>query len=238
MIELRHIHKSFGTRRVLNDLSLTLREGARLGLVGGSGAGKTVLLRIILGLETPDGGEILLDGAPPSRAARKTQVAQTSVLSQSGTLFDHLPVWENIAFPELYGPNRVGRLKARVLAMAAMERVGLPPDVALLMPENLSGGMHKRAALARAIITPKRHLILDEPTTGLDPITAQKITALIAELADEMQAGIFTITHDAAALAALAHEVAFLENGSIAWQGRFDDLKPGIAPLLDMYCPR
>ena len=168
MIELQHISKSFGIKEVLDDISLALDSGTSLAILGRSGTGKSVLTRIILGLITPDAGQILIDGQPMSRRVRRAFLEQTGVLFQASALFDSLTVWENVAFRLRNGRARVSRAEARERAEVALGRVGLEPRVADLFPSDLSGGMQKRVGLARAIIGTPKYLFFDEPNSGLD----------------------------------------------------------------------
>lgn len=238
MIELQHISKAFGTKEVLNDISLALDSGTSLAILGRSGTGKSVLTRIILGLITPDAGRILIDGQPMSRRVRRAFLEQTGVLFQASALFDSLTVWENVAFRLRNGRARVGRAEARERAEVALGRVGLEPRVADLFPSDLSGGMQKRVGLARAIIGTPKYLFFDEPNSGLDPVTSTDIDALIRELVTDLGATAITITHDMASIRTIADEVLLLDAARARWHGRVSDLASADDPLLARFLAR
>jgi len=215
MIEVRGLTKSFGPKRVLDGIDLTLAEGESLVVIGGSGTGKSVLLRSILGLETPEAGEILWRGRPlgPQRAAF---MQGFGMLFQNAALFDSLPVWRNVAFRL---QRDMPKARARAIALEKLARVGLGPEVADLYPAALSGGMRKRAGLARAIAADPKVIFFDEPTTGLDPIRAAAINTLIRGIVDETGASAITITHDMTSVRSIGDRVALLDRGRIRWQG-------------------
>jgi phospholipid/cholesterol/gamma-HCH transport system ATP-binding protein len=238
MIELQHISKSFGTKEVLDDISLALDSGTSLAILGRSGTGKSVLTRIILGLITPDAGRILIDGQPMTRRVRRAFLEQTGVLFQASALFDSLTVWENVAFRLRNGRARVGRAEARARAEVALGRVGLEPRVADLFPSDLSGGMQKRVGLARAIIGTPKYLFFDEPNSGLDPVTSTDIDALIRELVTDLGATAITITHDMASIRTIADEVLLLDAARARWHGRVSDLASADDPLLARFLAR
>ena len=238
MIELQHISKSFGIKEVLDDISLALDSGTSLAILGRSGTGKSVLTRIILGLITPDAGQILIDGQPMSRRVRRAFLEQTGVLFQASALFDSLTVWENVAFRLRNGRARVSRAEARERAEVALGRVGLEPRVADLFPSDLSGGMQKRVGLARAIIGTPKSLFFDEPNSGLDPVTSTDIDALIRELVTDLGATAITITHDMASIRTIADEVLLLDAARARWHGRVSDLASADDPLLARFLAR
>ncbi|WP_138423039.1 ABC transporter ATP-binding protein [Maritimibacter alexandrii] len=238
MIELQHISKSFGTKEVLDDISLALDSGTSLAILGRSGTGKSVLTRIILGLITPDAGQILIEGQPMTRRVRRAFLEQTGVLFQASALFDSLTVWENVAFRLRNGRARVGRTEARERAEVALGRVGLEPRVADLFPSDLSGGMQKRVGLARAIIGTPKYLFFDEPNSGLDPVTSTDIDALIRELVTDLGATAITITHDMASIRTIADEVLLLDAARARWHGRVSDLASADDPLLARFLAR
>ena len=212
MLAVRGLCKSFGARRVLDGVDLDLPEGESLVVIGGSGTGKSVLLRCILGLEAPDAGSIMWNGAPIGAGF----IDRFGMLFQNAALFDSLPVWRNVAFRLL---RTMPRAQARAIAIDKLARVGLGPEVADLYPAALSGGMRKRAGLARAIAADPRVIFFDEPTTGLDPIRAATINALIRDIVDETGATAITITHDMSSVRAIADRVALLDRGRLRWQG-------------------
>ncbi|MTH33962.1 ATP-binding cassette domain-containing protein [Paracoccus limosus] len=212
MIEVRGLAKRFGDKTVLDGVDLTLGQGESLVVIGGSGTGKSVLLRCILGLERADAGSIMWNGAPIG----PDFMDRFGMLFQNAALFDSLPIWRNVAFRLL---RRMPRAQARQVALAKLARVGLGPEVADLYPAALSGGMRKRAGLARAIAADPQVIFFDEPTTGLDPIRAASINRLIREIVDETGASAITITHDMGSVRAIADRVALLDQGRIRWQG-------------------
>ncbi|WP_273502540.1 ABC transporter ATP-binding protein [Paracoccus sphaerophysae] len=216
MIEVRGLTKGFGAARVLDGVDLSVARGESLVIIGGSGAGKSVLLRSILGLERPDGGEILLGGQPATPQVRADFMRDFGMLFQNAALFDSLPVWRNVAFRLL---RSLPRAEARARAVDRLARVGLGPEVADRMPSELSGGMRKRVALARAIAADPRVIFFDEPTTGLDPQRAASINALIRGIVDETGATAVTITHDMTSVRSIADRVAMLARGRLIWQG-------------------
>ena len=235
MIALRGVHKSFGAKRVLAGVDLEVARGESLVVIGGSGTGKSVLLKCILGLEVPDSGVIELDGQPVARGPREAFLARFGMLFQGGALFDSLPVWQNVAFRLLRGPARRPVAEARALAVAKLARVGLGPEVADLYPAELSGGMQKRVGLARAIAAEPEVIFFDEPTTGLDPIMSGVINALIREIVTEMGATAVTITHDMSSVRAIADRVAMLHGGVVRWQGPVEEMDAAPDPYLQQF---
>ncbi|ANB34771.1 ATP-binding cassette domain-containing protein [Rhodovulum sulfidophilum] len=235
MIELRHIEKAFGRNRVLRGVNLTVPKGASMVIIGGSGTGKSVLLKCILGLVRPDAGQILIEGEDASKAERDAFLARFGMLFQGGALFDSLPVWQNVAFRLLRGTGKRPKAEAREIAIEKLRRVGLKPDVADLFPAELSGGMQKRVGLARAIAADPEIIFFDEPTTGLDPIMAGVINELIREIVVEMGATAMTITHDMTSVRAIADNVAMLHGGVIQWTGPVSDMDQSGDPYLDQF---
>lgn len=219
MITLTEVHKSFGSNAVLRGVNLTIERGTSMVVIGGSGTGKSVLLKSILGLIKPDAGVIALDGQDVLTAERETFLARFGMLFQGGALFDSLKVWENVAFRLLRGKLARPIDEARAIAIEKLRRVGLSPSVADQLPAELSGGMQKRVGLARAIAAEPEIIFFDEPTTGLDPIMSGVINALIREIVVEMGATAMTITHDMSSVRAIADNVAMLHKGVIQWTG-------------------
>ena len=219
MIELQDVHKAFGNNRVLRGATLKIGSGESMVIIGGSGTGKSVLLKCVLGLVEPDRGTILLDGEDVATAERDPFLARFGMLFQGGALFDSLKVWENVAFRLLRGSLKRPKDEAREIAVEKLRRVGLKPEVADLFPAELSGGMQKRVGLARAIAAEPQVIFFDEPTTGLDPIMAGVINELIREIVTEMGATAMTITHDMSSVRAIADRVAMLHDGVIQWTG-------------------
>ena len=235
MIELRDIHKSFGAKKVLDGVNLTIPGGESMVIIGGSGTGKSVLLKCILGLIRPSSGTILLDGEDVNKAERDAFLARFGMLFQGGALFDSLSVWQNVAFRLLRGSLKRPRDEARAIAVEKLRRVGLTPDVADLFPAELSGGMQKRVGLARAIAAEPEIIFFDEPTTGLDPIMAGVINELIREIVTEMGATAMTITHDMTSVRAIADKVAMLHDGVIKWTGPVAALDNSGNPYVDQF---
>ncbi|AXC49612.1 ATP-binding cassette domain-containing protein [Paracoccus suum] len=236
LLEVRGLTKGFGPKAVLRGVDLTLAKGESLVVIGGSGTGKSVLLRCILGLDTPDSGDVLWHGRPLSGAARAQFMDRFGMLFQGGALFDSLNVWQNVAF-RLTQP--MGARAAREVAVERLARVGLGPEVADLYPADLSGGMLKRVALARAIAASPEVIFFDEPTTGLDPLRAARITALIRGIVSDTGASAISITHDMASAQVMADRVALLQDGRIVWTGRPAEMQaaatqvPALAAFLD-----
>jgi phospholipid/cholesterol/gamma-HCH transport system ATP-binding protein len=224
MITLSGVTKTFGANRVLRGIDLTIPSGESMVIIGGSGTGKSVLLKCILGLVHPDAGTISLDGQDVATADRDAFLARFGMLFQGGALFDSLRVWENVAFRLLRGATKLPKAEARAIAIEKLRRVGLKPETADMFPAELSGGMQKRVGLARAIAAEPEIIFFDEPTTGLDPIMAGVINELIREIVVEMGATAMTITHDMSSVRAIADRVAMLHDGVIQWTGPVADL--------------
>jgi len=224
MIELRGLHKSFGQNHVLAGVNLSIARGKSMVIIGGSGTGKSVLLKSILGLITPDQGQILVDGQDVTQADREAFLARFGMLFQGGALFDSLPVWQNIAFRLMRGSLKRPKDEARDIAIEKLRRVGLKPDVADRFPAELSGGMQKRVSLARAIAAEPEIIFFDEPTTGLDPIMSGVINDLIREIVVDMGATAMTITHDMTSVRTIADDIAMLHAGRIQWTGPVGDM--------------
>ena len=235
MITLSGVHKTFGPNAVLRGVDLTIDRGTSMVVIGGSGTGKSVLLKSILGLVTPDKGVIALDGQDVRKAEREAFLARFGMLFQGGALFDSLKVWENVAFRLMRGPLARPKDEARETAIEKLRRVGLKPAVADLVPAELSGGMQKRVGLARAIAAEPEIIFFDEPTTGLDPIMSGVINELIREIVVEMGATAMTITHDMSSVRAIADNVAMLHGGVIQWTGPVADMDAATDPYLQQF---
>ncbi len=235
MIELSRVAKSFGKNHVLRGVNLTIPRGQSMVVIGGSGTGKSVLLKSILGLVTPDSGRITLDGADVREANRDAFLARFGMLFQGGALFDSLKVWENVAFRLMRGATKLPKDQARAIAIEKLRRVGLKPETADMFPGELSGGMQKRVGLARAIAAEPEIIFFDEPTTGLDPIMSGVINALIREIVTEMGATAMTITHDMSSVRAIADRVAMLHDGLIRWTGPVADMDQADDPYLQQF---
>lgn len=235
MIKLQDLHKSFGQNRVLAGVDLSIARGTSMVIIGGSGTGKSVLLKSILGLITPDQGKIFVDGQDIVQADRDAFLARFGMLFQGGALFDSLPVWQNIAFRLMRGSLKRPKDEAREIAIEKLRRVGLSREVADRYPAELSGGMQKRVSLARAIAAEPEIIFFDEPTTGLDPIMSGVINDLIREIVVEMGATAMTITHDMTSVRAIADTVAMLNAGAIQWTGPVGDMDHSGDPYIDQF---
>ena len=225
-ISMRGVHKAFGKKVVLNGIDLDVGVGESVVIIGGSGTGKSVTLKSVLGLLTPDTGSIKIDGKEVigmSTSDREDINQQVGMLFQGGALFDSLPVWENVAFG-LLAQKRCTRHDAHDIAIEKLAMVGMDAAVADLMPAELSGGMQKRVGLARAIASDPKIIFFDEPTTGLDPIMADVINDLIVKVTREVGATALSITHDMASARKIANRIAMLYEGKIIWQGPVDDI--------------
>lgn len=232
MIELKNISKSFGSNHVLRDVSLSVPKGKSLAIIGGSGTGKSVTLKCILGLIKPDAGEILIEGNPIENQ-REAFFARFGMLFQGGALFDSLPVWHNVAFRLLQ--QNMPRDDARRRAVEKLKRVGLKESTADQFPAELSGGMQKRVGLARAIAADPEIIFFDEPTTGLDPIMSGVINELIREIVTEMGATTMTITHDMTSVRAIADNVAMIHDGRVQWHGAVAGMDAADDPYLRQF---
>ena len=235
MIELLGVQKSFGHNHVLRGVDLKIARGTSMVVIGGSGTGKSVLLKSILGLVVPDAGTITLDGTNVTKTDRDTFLARFGMLFQGGALFDSLKVWENVAFRLLRGAKALPKDQAREIAIEKLRRVGLKPSTADQLPAELSGGMQKRVGLARAIAAEPEIIFFDEPTTGLDPIMSGVINALIREIVVEMGATAMTITHDMSSVRAIADTVAMLHDGKIRWTGPAAEMDAASDPYLQQF---
>lgn len=234
MIEIENLAKSFGSKQVLRGVSLRIERGESLVVIGGSGTGKSVLLKCILGLVTPDAGLIRVNGAPVAQG-REDFLSRFGMLFQGAALFDSLSVWQNVAFRLLRGPQKRPKAEARAVAIEKLARVGLGPEVADLFPAELSGGMQKRVGLARAIATEPSVIFFDEPTTGLDPIMSGVINDLINSVVREMGATAITITHDMSSVRAIADRVAMLHDGLIRWHGTIAEMDTTSDPYVTQF---
>ncbi len=232
-IEIKNLYKAFGKKKVLDGVDLDIKKGESLVVIGGSGTGKSVLIKCIQGLLTPDMGSIKIDGEEVV-GTKKNIHEKMGMLFQGAALFDSLSVWENVAFTLIENKN-VARKQAKLEAIRVLRQVGLAPDVADLSPSELSGGMQKRVGLARAIISNPEIIFFDEPTTGLDPIMADVINELIIESARGLGATTLTITHDMASARKIADRIAMLYNGKIIWSGTVKDMDKSDNPYLQQF---
>jgi phospholipid/cholesterol/gamma-HCH transport system ATP-binding protein len=236
-IKVRGLCKSFGRKVVLKDLDLDVPKGESLVVIGGSGTGKSVLIKCIIGLMKPDKGSIEIDGHEVTRMSsgeREEIMHKFGMLFQGGALFDSLPVWENVAFGLIAGRG-FNRAEAKEIALRKLAAVGLGPDVALLYPSELSGGMQKRVSLARAIATEPEIIFFDEPTTGLDPIMSQVINELIKQCVDDLGATALSITHDMHSLRVIGDGAAMIYDGRIIWHGAARDIDHSGNPYVEQF---
>ncbi|MET4805133.1 ATP-binding cassette domain-containing protein [Limibacillus sp. MBR-115] len=226
MIRMQGVAKSFGPKKVLRGVDLDLARGGSLVIIGGSGSGKSVMLKCILGLVEPDAGVIEVEGTEVtglSGQARDTVNRKIGMLFQNAALFDSLNVWQNVAFGLIQGEG-MGSKQAKDIAYDKLAAVGLSAEVGELSPAELSGGMKKRVGLARAIATEPAIIFFDEPTTGLDPIMADVINELIVETVTKLGATALSITHDMASARKIGHRVAMLFEGRIIWTGPVEEI--------------
>ncbi len=236
-IKLRDVKKSFGQKVVLDGIDLDVGRGESVVVIGGSGTGKSVMLKSILGLLKTDSGSISVDGEEVTRMGssdRERVNKKFGMLFQGGALFDSLPVWENVAFGIL-AEKRVDQDEAKEIAIQKLSQVGLIADVAELYPAELSGGMQKRVGLARAICSDPEIIFFDEPTTGLDPIMADVINDLIVKVTREVGATALSITHDMASARKIANRIAMLYQGKIVWAGPVEDIDNSGNEFVDQF---
>jgi phospholipid/cholesterol/gamma-HCH transport system ATP-binding protein len=236
-ISVREVRKSFGRKRVLDGVNIDCASGESLVIIGGSGTGKSVLVKCILGLLHPEAGSIRIDGVETTglrHAARERLLQKIGMLFQGSALFDSLSVWENVAFGLIQGRG-MERPAAREIALVKLAAVGLGPEVSLLRPAELSGGMQKRVALARAIATEPEIIFFDEPTTGLDPIMADVINDLIVKCVREVGTTAVSITHDMVSARKIADRIAMLHQGRIVWCGPTAEIDDSGNPYVDQF---
>ncbi|MCZ6454135.1 MAG: ATP-binding cassette domain-containing protein [Alphaproteobacteria bacterium] len=236
-IETRDLHKAFDGKQVLRGVNLSIQPGESIAVIGGSGTGKSVLIKNIIGLMHPDSGSVFIDGQDVTSltgSEREQVTRKFGMLFQGAALFDSLPVWENVAFG-LIQVQRLARRDARDKAVEAMVQVGLEPDIAERYPAELSGGMQKRVGLARAIATEPEIMFFDEPTTGLDPIMGSVIDNLIIKIVRELGATALSITHDMASARRIADNIAMIYDGKIVWYGPVDAIDDSGNDVVDQF---
>ena len=236
-IQLIGVKKRFGSKVVLDGVDLTIDKQSSVVIIGGSGTGKSVTIKSILGIIRPDEGTILVDGEDVThmRGGNRDRVLrQFGMLFQGAALFDSLPVWENVAFGLIQGRG-VARGKARDIAIQKLAKVGLSEDVAFLSPAELSGGMQKRVGLARAIAADPEIIFFDEPTTGLDPIMADIINDLIISTVKDVGATALSITHDMVSARKISDKIAMLYGGKIIWQGPTKEIDHSGNPYVEQF---
>ena len=236
-ISVRGLEKSFGPKRVLDGVDIDCGVGESLVIIGGSGTGKSVFVKCILGILHPEAGSIRVDGVETvgiGRAGRTELMNKFGMLFQGSALFDSLRVWENVAFGLIQGRG-MERAKARRIALDKLAAVGLGAEVGELSPAELSGGMQKRVALARAIAAEPEIIFFDEPTTGLDPIMADVINDLIVTLVRQLGATAISITHDMVSARKIADRIAMLHKGKIVWHGPAGQVDSADNPFVDQF---
>jgi phospholipid/cholesterol/gamma-HCH transport system ATP-binding protein len=236
-IAVSGLEKSFGKKRVLDGVAIDCAAGESLVIIGGSGVGKSVLIKCILGLIRPEAGSIRIDGSETigiGRGVRERLMHRFGMLFQGSALFDSLSVWENVAFGLIQGRG-MPRQQAREIALQKLAAVGLGPEIGELSPAELSGGMQKRVGLARAIAAEPEILFFDEPTTGLDPIMADVINRLIIDCVRELGATTISITHDMVSARKIADRIAMLHKGRIVWQGPTAEIDRTDNPFVDQF---
>ena len=236
-IEIRGLNKAFGEKRVLNGLDLEVGVGESVVVIGGSGSGKSVTLKCVLGLVQADGGSIKVDGQAVvglRGAERERVLRKFGMLFQGAALFDSLKVWENVAFGLVQGRG-MARDAAKEVALRKLGAVGLGPEVGELWPAELSGGMQKRVALARAIATEPEIIFFDEPTTGLDPIMADVINQLVRKCVSDLGATALSITHDMVSARKIGDRIAMIYDGRIIWSGRVQEIDHSANDYVDQF---
>jgi phospholipid/cholesterol/gamma-HCH transport system ATP-binding protein len=237
-LELSNLSKTFGSNQVLRGINLKIERGKSLVVIGGSGTGKSVMIKSVLGIVTPDKGSVIkVDGEDTTFATgadRDQLMRKFGMLFQGGALFDSLPVWENVSFG-LIQSKTCRRQDARDIAVEKLKSVGLPSRVADMLPAELSGGMQKRVGLARAIAANPEIIFFDEPTTGLDPIMADVINDLIVEASKKLGATTLSITHDMHSARKIADHVAMIYKGQIIWHGPASDIDHSGNPYVDQF---
>lgn len=237
-IKLTDVHKKFGSKVVLDGVHLQVLPGESLVIIGGSGSGKSVTIKSVLGLITPDSGKIEVDGVDVTHfsfSQRAPMLQKIGMLFQGGALFDSIPVWKNITFGSKERGQSLTTEQARELAIEKLEAVGLKPEVADLLPSELSGGMQKRVGLARAIAANPDLLFFDEPTTGLDPIMADVINELIVSCVKKLGSTAVTITHDMSSVRKIASRVAMIYQGKIIWDGPVSAIDNSGNPYVEQF---
>jgi phospholipid/cholesterol/gamma-HCH transport system ATP-binding protein len=236
-IELQGVKKRFGPKVVLDGVDLTVGKGESVVIIGGSGSGKSVTIKSVLGIVRPEAGKIYVDGKETTHMggrAREAVLRKFGMLFQGAALFDSLPVWENVAFGLIQGRG-VARKKARDIAVEKLAKVGLGSEVINLSPSELSGGMQKRVGLARAIAADPEILFFDEPTTGLDPIMADVINDLIVSTVKDLGVTAVSITHDMVSARKISDRIAMLYKGKIIWQGPTKDIDHSGNEYVDQF---
>lgn len=236
-VEMKDVHKTFGSNHVLRGVDLQAKEGESLVIIGGSGSGKSVTIKTILGLIQADSGHIMVDGKDRTHVTgseRDDYLKKFGMLFQGGALFDSMSIWQNVAFGLTEG-EKMPKEEAYEIAIQKLEAVGLKERIADLYPAEISGGMQKRVSLARAIARNPEIIFFDEPTTGLDPIMADVINDLIRKCVNDLGATAISITHDMASVRKIADSVAMIYEGKIIWQGNIKELDKSGNDYVDQF---
>ena len=236
-LSISNVYKSFGEKKVLQNLSIDVKKGESLVIIGGSGTGKSVLLKCVLGLLKADSGSIKVDGVEvvgESGKAQRKRLLDIGMVFQGSALFDSLTVWENVAFGLMY-EKKVSRTKAKKKALSLLAQVGLDKRVGELYPSEISGGMQRRVALARAVSTEPSLIFFDEPTAGLDPIFCGVINNLIESCVKKLGATAVTITHDMACATHVGDKIAMIHEGHIIWHGKASSIKTCKNPYVQQF---
>ena len=236
-ISVEGLRLSLGGRELLKGISFDVPAGESLAIVGRSGSGKSLTMRCVLGLSTPDTAEILVDTQKLSPRTRPALLRRSGVVFQGGALFDSLDVVDNITFRQLRGPAPMRAPDRRALALELLERVGLPAEIAGLYPADLSGGMIKRVGIARALAGQPDMLFCDEPTSGLDPVTGAQINSLIRSVQTEARAPTITVTHDPYTVVRVADRVLLIDVGEVKWSGTVAEIRSQSHPMLQGFMP-
>ena len=238
MIELKHLKKSFGTQKVLQDVNLSIRRGETMVIIGQSGGGKSVILKHMIGLLQPDGGEVTIDGhtiSTPTYFDTKTIRKKMGMLFQNGALFDSMNAGENIAFPLREHNRKMLQSEIDRIVEEKLKLIHLKPEFRYKMPSELSGGMRKRLALARVIALNPEVILYDEPTTGLDPITSDVINDLIIDMQQKLHVTSVVVTHDMVSAYKVADTMAMLYNGHIIAEGTPDEIRATKNPFVKQF---
>ncbi len=236
-LQLCGVKKAFGPKKVLQGIDLDVPKGKSLVVIGGSGTGKSVMLKCVLGLLHPDEGSIMVDGQETAHLdanERDELMRKFGMLFQGGALFDSLKIWENVAFGLVQGRG-MDRGQAHDIAIEKIKAVGLKSETGELYPAELSGGMQKRVGLARAVAASPEIIFFDEPTTGLDPIMADVINELIVQSVKGLGATALSITHDMASARKIADHIAMIYDGRIIWHGPVEDLDDSGNPYVEQF---
>ncbi|HYI01863.1 ABC transporter ATP-binding protein [Hyalangium sp.] len=235
MIQIVNLHKMFGEHKVLTGINLTIPEGKTCVILGGSGSGKTVLMKHMIGLLKPDEGQVIVDGEDlvPLGDARLEQIRRKfGMVFQAAALFDSMTVYENVAFPLREHRKELSEEQIRALVRSKLELMSLPPSVEAKFPADLSGGMRKRVGLARAVVMEPKIVLYDEPTTGLDPITTDSVDEMILAAQARLKVTSVVISHDIASAFNVGDYIAFLSKGLIIEFGPPEQLRSSEHPIV------